>query len=377
MLYLAIAVLYPNFRMNKSFIFLLVLALVNLTMLACANTTAPGADSFARPSATLERPPIRTSLLDGTPAPAPPVTGKFIFAPGDGSIWLQDPAQGKAKPVIKPSPELFADAPAFAPDGKSFVYVHSSLTTQGVAQNAIYRANVDGSQNEPVILPPDSKTAFNWPHFSWDGKWIYFTSSYPVPPNKQESLIQRVPLGGREVQTIVKDARMSAESPDGKGIAFIRFNFDSFTAGLWVANIDGSGEREILNDEVFVLISSPLYAPDGSQILFTASGPNTRPLPGVQSYRAPQCSPELLCILAQPAHADGLPWDLWTVTPDGSKFTRVTQVGADSPWPAWSRDSKEIAFFDTSGQYLVDLPTRALSQISKNGGHGVFGWWQP
>lgn len=363
--------------MKKSAIVLLVVAFLSIAAYACANGNAPAPNSFARPSATLERPPIRSSLLDGTPAPPPSVTGRFIFAPGDGSIWIQDAATGQAKPVIKPSPELFADAPSFAPDGNSFVYVRSSLNAQGVAQNAIYRANLDGSQNEPVIIPPDSKTAFNWPHYSWDGKWIYFTSSFPVPPNKQESTIQRVPVGGGEAQTIVKNARMSTEAPDGKQIAFIRFNFDTFTAGLWVANIDGSAEREILNDQVFILISAPQYAPNGKEILFAASGPNTRPLPGVQSFRAPACAPQLLCIFSKPAYADGLPWDLWTVTPDGNKFARLTQVGSDSPWPAWSRDSTQIAFFDTSGQYLVDLTTNALSQISKNGGHGVFGWWQP
>jgi Tol biopolymer transport system component len=363
--------------MKKSLSVLVGLVLLGMTIFACANAGNPSPNSFARPSATLERPPIRTSLLDGTPAPPPSVTGKFIFAPGDGSIWLQDPANGKAKPVIKPSPELFADAPSFAPDGNSFVYVRSSLNAQGIAQNAIYRANLDGSQNEPVALPPDNKTAYNWPHYSWDGKWIYYTSSFPVPPNKQESVIQRMPVGGGEAQTIVRNARMSTEAPDGKTIAFIRFNFDTFTAGLWTANIDGSNEREILNDEVFILISAPQYAPDGKEILFAASGPNTRPLPGVQSFHAPTCFPQLLCRLAKPVYADGLPWDLWTVTPDGNKFTRITQVGADSPWPAWSRDSTQIAFFDTSGQYLVDVTTRALSQISKNGGHGVFGWWQP
>jgi hypothetical protein len=130
-----------------------------------------------------------------------------------------------------------------------------------------------------------------------------------------------------------------------------------------------------VNDDVFIMLSAPQFSPDGSQILFAASGPNTRPLPGI-SMRTPACSPPLLCLLAQPAHADGLPWDLWTVTPDGSKFARLTEIGADSPWPSWSRDSQQVAFMDTSGQYVVDLAQRRLSQIARHGGHGVFDWWQ-
>jgi Tol biopolymer transport system component len=271
---------------------------------------------------------------------------------------------------------VFADAPSFSPDGRSFVYVRSSLSEQGTAQNSIYRSNMEGTRLEPVAVPPDNKTAYNWPHYSWDGKWIYFTASYPVPPNKQHSEIRRIPAGGGEPETIVVDARMSTESPDGKQIAFIRFDFDTFTAGLWISDINGQNPRALVNEQVFLIISSPEFSPDGTQILFSASGPNTRPLPGV-SWRAPDCQPQLLCLFAKTASADGLPWDLWTVTPDGAKFTRLTEVGADSPWPAWSRDSRQVAFFDTSGQYLLDIPTSVVSQISRNGGHGVFGWWQP
>lgn len=376
MLYLQVSAL-PVFTMLKSPVRFVFLCTFVLGIIACANSNAPAPDSFARPSATIERPPIRTLLLDGTPAPPPQVSGKFVFAPGDGSIWLQDPANGKPVPVIKPSAELFADAPSFSPDSKAFVYVRSSLTAQGIAQNAVYRINADGSQNEPAAIPSQAKTAYNWPHYSWDGKWIYFTASFPVPPNKQDSVIQRVPVGGGEIQPVIKDARMSTESPDGKKIAFVRFNYETFSGGLWIANSDGTAEHELLSDQVFVIISAPQFSPDGSQILFAASGPNMRPLPGVESYHAPTCAPQLLCLFSKPASADGLPWDLWTVTPDGSKFTRLTEIGADSPWPAWSHDSKQIAFFDTSGQYLLDLPTKVVSQISRNGGHGVFDWWQP
>lgn len=355
---------------------LLVACIVLLSACSAPAPISPSAQDFARPSATLERPPVRSSLVEGTPGAEQNVSGKFIFAPGDGSIWIQDPANGKAAPVLKPTPELFADAPNWSPDGKQFVYVRSALTAQGTAQNAIYRANEDGTGNVPIAIPLNHKTSFNWPHYSRDGNWIYYTASYPVPPNKQHSEIQRIAVGGGEPQTIVDDARMSTESPDGKEIAFLRFNFDTFTAGLWIAETDGKNARELVNDQVFIMLAAPQFAPDGSQILFAASGPNTRPLPGV-SFRTRECAPQILCWFAKTARADGLPWDLWTVTPDGTRFARLTQVGADSPWPAWSKDSRQVAFFDTSGQYLVQVATQQVSQLNRNGGHGVFSWWQP
>jgi Tol biopolymer transport system component len=173
----------------------------------------------------------------------------------------------------------------------------------------------------------------------------------------------------------MQDARMSAESPDGKRIAFMRFNFDTFSASLWVSDIDGQNAKNIMNDDVFLIISAPRWSPDGTQILFAASGPNTRPLPGIDSLRT--CEPVILCFFAKPAYADGLPWDLWTVTPDGSKFARLTEIGADSPSYAWSADGQQIAIFDTSGQYLLDVATKVVSQLNRNGGHGAFDWQQP
>src|SRR5262245_45173754 len=117
--------------MPRVFILLILLAVST----ACSGAAAPQAtptQPFISATATLERAPVRTSLLQGTPASgAPPLTGKFVYAPGDGSVWVQDPANGTPSPILKPSPEVFQDAPQWAPDGKSFVYVHSSLTEQG------------------------------------------------------------------------------------------------------------------------------------------------------------------------------------------------------------------------------------------------------
>jgi hypothetical protein len=78
-----------------------------------------------------------------------------------------------------------------------------------------------------------------------------------------------------------------------------------------------------------------------------------------------------------PARADGLPWDLWLVSVDGVRFQQLTNVGFDSPWPAWSRDGKYIAIFETSGFYVLDVNQRLISQWRPEGGHGVMDWWMP
>ncbi|MFN8441967.1 MAG: hypothetical protein U0175_14400 [Caldilineaceae bacterium] len=57
-----------------------------------------------------------------------------------------------------------------------------------------------------------------------------------------------------------------AISPDGKLVAFTR---DGGDRGLYVINIDGSGERRMYNDRE--LLRSPKWSPDGSKIVFTRS----------------------------------------------------------------------------------------------------------
>ncbi|MCC7165690.1 MAG: PD40 domain-containing protein [Anaerolineae bacterium] len=333
--------------------------------------------SQPEPNSTIQRAPPQTPVnLVNPPVNTLELPGKFVFAPGDGSIWVQDPVKGQPQPIFTPSPETFGDAPHYSPDGNRIVFVRSSLTDEGRAKNEIYSVAADGSDSTVMASPPNARIAFNWPTYSPDGKWVYYTAVRPDPQKQQLSEIQRVPVTGGNAEIIIDDARAVDVSPDGSKIVFMRFNYETFTAGLWLADADGKNARELLNDQVFVTIAAPHFSPDGQTILFVASGPNTRPLPGV-SFRTSPCEPQLLCFLAHSAYANGLPWDLWTVTTDGSKFTQLTKVGSDSPWPAWSRDGNQIAFFDTSGMYLLDVPSRVVTLINRNGGHGIFDWTQP
>ncbi|HEX2999619.1 MAG TPA: hypothetical protein VHR86_05215, partial [Armatimonadota bacterium] len=70
----------------------------------------------------------------------------------------------------------------------------------------------------------------------------------------------------------------------------------------------------------------------------------------------------------------GLPWDLWLVNLDGTKFERLTSIGADSPVPVWSPDGKYIVFFEATGIYLLDRDSKAIYPISGIGGYGGFDW---
>ena len=121
--------------------------------------------------------------------------------------------------------------------------------------------------------------------------------------------------------------------------------------------------------------------------MFAGSGPPRLKLPGLQSYAGqnPQAllgsanegscylSLGFICLVER-AHAHGLPWDLWLVDPAGTKYQRLTEIGADSPIPVWSTDGKYLAFFEATGIYLLDRENKRIYTVSGTGGYGGFDW---
>jgi Tol biopolymer transport system component len=379
---------------------IMTVASVVLTLSGCAPAPPPQAVVTPQPSATLERAPTRPrdvsstsqpagsaalqsqsplkpATLIGTPVPPPRLGGQFVFSPGDGSVWIQDAATGRLRTLVKPTADLFAEAPEFSPDGKRVAFMESKLSPNGAAQNSIHLVDSDGQHDRALALPPDAKTTLGYPVFSPDGNWVYYTASFPVPPSGEHFEIQRMASSGGPSQAVLQDAQSAVFSADGSHLVFTRFNFTNFSASLWVADAIGQNAKLMVADDLFSAIAASRFSPDGKWILFTASGPPTRSLPGALLMPHRSCEPQLLCALAGTAYADGLPWDLWLVSVDGKHFEQLTNVGFDSPWPAWSGDSKYIGIFETSGFYVLDMDKHLLSRWKAEGGHGVMDWWTP
>jgi TolB protein len=84
-----------------------------------------------------------------------------------------------------------------------------------------------------------------------------------------------MPLDGsakpRQITAVSGDAiGHSSLSPDGTRVAFV--TFAGGTSDIWTQNVDGSGLRQLTNDQA--ADSWPVWSPDGRSIVFTwaASG---------------------------------------------------------------------------------------------------------
>jgi Tol biopolymer transport system component len=277
---------------------------------------------------------------------------------------------------VKATADAFAENPVLSPDGRQFAFALSTLKKDGTVQLDVRMANIDGTNVRPAAVGEYAKISFSFPAWSADGKDLYVTQSYPVPPAGQYDEIDRLPASGGTPKKVI-EGRAPSISGDGKRIAFLRFDFKTFTSSLWVTDIDGKNEKRLVDQDAFLTIFAPRFSPDGKLVLFAASGPPNKKLPGISFARPPsnRCAIGFppICIVEN-AYADGLPWDLWTVTVDGSKFEQITNIGTDSPYPAWSPDGKYIGFFDLTGIYVIDREKKVIYPAATRGGHGGFDW---
>lgn len=329
--------------------------------------------------ANVQLQPTIPALPVPTLSSVPGLTGHFVFADGNGSLEVEQAGSNKPQVVFKSSSNLYGDTPVLSADGKLIAFSASSFTKDGSVLEDVRLMNLDGSNMHVVAAPQDPKITYGFPAWSPDGKELYITQSYSVPPASQHDEVDAVSVGGGPLRKIVEGGREASISPDGKKIVYSELDLTTYSSSLWIANIDGSSRKQLLATGTFAAIYGARISPDEQAIVFAESGPATRKLPGVAALNLPPegsgCAVSIAFVcLAASAEAHGLPWDLYLVTVDGSKFTRLTNIGSDSPVPAWSADGKQIAFFDATGIYMLDVGTKKITQVSYSRGYGGFDW---
>ena len=237
------------------------------------------------------------------------------------------------------------------------VYELSAGASKGVATTRILFSKLRGNEKEIWIMDYDGANAervtFNgginkFPKWSDDNKFFTYTL-LAEGSNRWSIRIQEVNGESRGIDVDGSYAASPEFAPGGKRIVFSASTADSRDADIFVANVDGSGMRNLTFSPG--IDTSPTWSPTGTQIAFISDRSGT-----------PQ---------------------VWIMDSDGSNLRRLVEEGGHCDSPDWSPNGRFILYSWQAPRqwkhdvYLAEVATGKLYQLTRDFGAGENPHWSP
>ena len=283
------------------------------TLAAILSVSAAKAEPVAEPV-------IVTQVMDSYPAVSP--DGKTLLfqstRSGRWALYLADINGDNVRTLLDSGNDPVV--PSWSPDGSMIAY---AATVDD--QSEIFVMQADGSQSRRLTDDPGDDSH---PHWSTDGR-IFFNSARKTPDRNADwsdqwhEVFSMDAAGGNIIQHTTCQAvcTFSTPSPDGRMITYRRVinapgrDWDQSAidknSEIFVAKLDGSGERNISNDPAFD--GWPVWSPDSKWVVYASN-------------------------------RDGVPnaAQIYLASPDGKTVRRIS----DGPWsnaqPSFSPDGRTI-----------------------------------
>jgi len=320
-----------------------------------------------------------STFIEATPRAPLDVRGTFVYSAGDGSLWLQHARGGAPTTLIERSKEAIAQLPSFSPDGQRVIYSALLFLADGNLRGDIRSIDSDGKNARTLIHATVNDVVYLYPRVAPNGR-LLVTRVENLQTSEERAQLEWWSAETQTTQPVVRNARDADVSHDSAHIVFVRYNVQNAETSLWLANADGTGEKELVRANVFDNIQAPRFSPDGRWIAFGVHGAPHQSLPltaslGSQLTSNDACVLRVLFCIIETAHAHPAPGALWRVNLETNKFEALTNVYDDSPLPAWSSDGSQIAIHDFTGIRLIDLARKEIYPLFlEDGGSGGFDW---
>jgi dipeptidyl aminopeptidase/acylaminoacyl peptidase len=251
------------------------------------------------------------------------------------------------------------------------------------------------------------------PQLSPDAQWVaYAVDKSTLKTDKNETRIWIIPTSGGDALPMTAEGVSSSHprwSPDGKSLAFISTRQGS-KPQVWLLNRQG-GEAQRLTDVVPYLIDFA-WSPDGHKMVLLLKDPKPEDL-GAANHKSPDASEasaseenssedkkstkpwvidRLQFKLDEVGYLDRRRAHLYVFDLAKKSLTQITSGDYDDSEPAWSPDSKLLAFTsnrstpDPDATYNTDIWTVVanntdkgahLTQVTTNPGIDMSPTWSP
>jgi eukaryotic-like serine/threonine-protein kinase len=188
----------------------------------------------------------------------------LVFGWGQLNRWHKRAEPFKTIKIERLTTTGKAVCSAISPDGRYFAYALNDAGQQSLWLRQVNTTNIT------EIVPP-APVEYQGITFSRDGNFIYYARTEP------EGVLYRTPtLSGAVRKLLVNVDSAITFSPDGKQIAFVRFDGESTKGFLMIAQEDGSNEKMLseLSDRNIIRRTGPAWSPDGKLIACAVENPN-------------------------------------------------------------------------------------------------------
>jgi Tol biopolymer transport system component len=251
------------------------------------------------------------------------------------------------------------EAPSWSPDGSRIAFGADSADG-----GRVWVVRADGSGLTPVGYGIE-------PAWSPRSNQIAFVASSDF--GGRLALVNADGSGLRMLTDGENNERLPGWAPDGRSLAFLRFDREPPASVLYRIGVDGRGLRRLAPISIDLVARSPSWAPDGSLITFQHAGavwvisPRGTGLRRLALGNVPGFSPDGRLIAFVRGSA------LAVMRPDGSARRTVRAVNGDffTSGPVWSRDRRTLVFATARENadyelYVVGANGTNLRRLTRN-----------
>lgn len=213
-------------------------------------------------------PAVAAHPATGATSAATATDGRIVFNDFEtGELYTANPDGTAVVQLTHVGPDAQAGRASWSPDSRRLVF-ESNLT----GELRVYVIRADGTHLHKITTdrPGFADLA---PRYAPDGRHVVFARCQPDPPGG--CAIYSIRTDGTHRQPITRyhtGVRQAVDfwpdvSPDGRHLAFTRFDYRGITAQVWVARIDGSHAHPVTPVRLEAAISD--WSPDGRRLVVT------------------------------------------------------------------------------------------------------------